>query len=344
MDANCTNHSNASSCLLFAESQLKILGITQAVVGLVSIVGCSFIFCIMLIFKKYVFRTQRLILYLTIAVFLSSISYIVRGMGYRHINNKAFCSGIAFYSQYTGACILMAVIFLIVELFIHTYILNTDKWRNLEKFYVLVIFVLPVVFDWIPFINDAYGPTKSWCWIRSEDLITCDTFVFGIVLQYILWYVPLYCTIIIGCVMYVMVIVTISKQNKGYTALIEPQRQVEYERSLKEIKQFRWYPVVLSLVNIIPLTARVITDVNPDWNLFTLWVIAAIIQALQGGFLALIFALDPDTRKRLTFSQIKAAFIHNVMNVEDTVEYPIITADSDSAFTITTKSEIKDKE
>ena len=32
------------------------------------------------------------------------------------------------------------------------------------------------------------------------------------------------------------------------------------------------------------------------------------------------------------------------MNVEDTVEYPIITADSDSAFTITTRSEIKDKE
>ena len=130
--------------------------------------------------------------------------------------------------------------------------------------------------------------------------------------------------------MYVIAIVTISKRNKGYTALIEPQRQVEYERSLKEIKQFRWYPVVLSLVNIVPLTARVITDVNPDWNLFTLWVISAIIQALQGGFVALIFALDPDTRKRLTFSQIKAAFIHNVMNVEDTVEYPIITTDSDS--------------
>ena len=322
-----------------------ILGITQAVVGFISIIGCSFIFCIMLIFKKYVFQSQRLILYLTVAIFLSSISYVVRGMGYRHIHNKAFCSGNAFFSQYTAACILTSVACLVIELLIRSFILKTDKWRNLEKFYVPVIFVLPAVFDWIPFINDAYGPTKSGCWIRSEDPQTCDTFLFGIVLQYILWYVPLYSTLVIGCVLYVMVIVTISKRNNSYTALIEPQRQAEYEQALKEIKQFRWYPVILVLINIIPLTTRVITDINPDWNLylFPLWVISIVIQALQGGFIALIFALDPDTRKRLTFSQIKAAFIYNVMNFEDTVEYPIITTDGDSAFTITTKTEIRNK-
>ena len=50
--------------------------------------------------------------------------------------------------------------------------------------------------------------------LEVKDPKTCDTFVFGIVLQYILWYVPLYCTLIIGCVLYVIAIVTIFKTKQ----------------------------------------------------------------------------------------------------------------------------------
>ena len=184
---------------------------------------CAFIFFMMFIFNKYSYQAQRLLLYLTTAVMLLCISFVVRGFGYSLIHNTKFCMAVAFISQYSGGCILGAVICIISNIFVLA-VLKKDKW-NLEPLYIVSIFVIPAAIDWLPFISSAYGPTRSWCWIRNLNLDTCDTFVYGLVLQYTLWYVPSITVCTVGGIVYLVSLFSIKKQKRSYTAVVEPMSQ-----------------------------------------------------------------------------------------------------------------------
>ena len=129
--------------------------------------------------NKYSYQAQRLLLYLTTAIMLVCISFVVREFGYSLIHNTKFCMAVAFISQYSGGCILGAVICIISNIFVLA-VLKKDKW-NLEPLYIVSIFVITAAIDWLLFISSAYGPTRSWCWIRNLNLDTCDTFVYRLV-------------------------------------------------------------------------------------------------------------------------------------------------------------------
>ena len=39
--------------------------------------------------------------------------------------------------------------------------------NKLEVALVVLIFTVPLLYDWIPFITNSYGPIGLWCWIRT---------------------------------------------------------------------------------------------------------------------------------------------------------------------------------
>ena len=82
---------------------------------------------------------------------------------------------------------------------------QTDRF---EVLYLFFIFVFPLLINWIPFIDAAYGKAGVWCWIRSEDN-SCATFLFGQILEFILWYIPLYLILTILLLLYVIILVKI---------------------------------------------------------------------------------------------------------------------------------------
>ena len=342
MDYNASNSSNETSCQsLFTEDELEILGISQACSSIVSLLACLLVFFVIGIFKKYTFQTQKLILYMTIAIFLLSIGYIVRGFGYQYVREGAFCTGIAFYTQYNGGCILISIMCITIEMFMHSGLFQKHN-LNFDKFYIPAIFLLPLLVDWIPFINKAYGPTTNWCWIRNLDPETCETFVFGLVLQYALWYVPVFVGIVIGSVLYVAAYISISRQAKNYTGIADPTHQTERRQFLLDIKQYRWYPLVFLSCNGIPFAARIITDINSKSEYtIILWVFAGMIQGLQGCILALIFTLDPITRKRLKLRYITGAIKSNILNRHSVHDYPVIACETDSKATKIEENEDK---
>lgn len=320
MSSDTFNSSNVSCEGLFDSKQLQILGITQAVASLVSICSCVFILFIMLIFKKYLYRTQRLIIYLTVSVMLVCTSFVVRGFGYSLINNTAFCAGVGFVGQYSGGCILGSVTCIIINIFVLA-VLKKENW-NLEPLYVLGIFVIPATIDWLPFISNAYGPTREWCWIRNLNFDTCDIFVYGLVLQYVLWFVPSISVCVIGGIVYIVSLVSIERRKRAYKALVDPGALHLQTAAINEIRQYRWYPLLYLIVNLIVFSVRIASEADSGVDTFPLWVLSGIIQGLQGGFIAVLFSLDKDTRKRLTWANIKNSIKYNVLRVEDTVEYP----------------------
>uniref|UniRef100_A0A1X7UPJ4 G-protein coupled receptors family 2 profile 2 domain-containing protein n=1 Tax=Amphimedon queenslandica TaxID=400682 RepID=A0A1X7UPJ4_AMPQE len=320
MSNDTFNSSNVSCEGLFDSKQLQILGITQAVASLVSLCSCVFILFIMLIFKKYLYRTQRLLIYLTISIMLVCTSFVIRGFGYSLINNTAFCAGVGFAGQYSGGCVLGSMTCIIIHLFVLA-VLKKENW-NLEPLYVLGIFVVPATIDWLPFISNAYGPTREWCWIRNLNFDTCDIFVYGLVLQYVLWFVPSISVCVIGGIVYIISLVSLKRQKNAYKALVDPGAIHLQTAAIDEIRQYRWYPLLYLIINLIVFSVRIASEADSGVDMFPLWILSGIIQGLQGGFIAVMFSIDKDTRKRLTWANIKSSFKYNVLRVEDTVEYP----------------------
>jgi len=55
-----------------------------------------------------------------------------------------------------------------------TYTCYSWKINKLEIAFYVSIFVLPLLFDWVPFITNSYGPIGPWCWFQTLES-NCST-------------------------------------------------------------------------------------------------------------------------------------------------------------------------
>ena len=289
---------NTSVCSAFEGEDFAIVAGVGAASGFISFVACLGVITLIFLFKKYLFFTQRLILYLTIAALLHSVGFMLRRVDYTHENEatRGFCVFIGFFELTMAWAELIAICCITINLFLNAVLRkNTEK---LEKIYIVMIFIFPFIFSWIPFINRAYGKAGAWCWIRSrtED-DSCATFKFGIYLRFILWYIPLYVTLIVLIVVYIIIIYKLSRDKWQYEGKYDPEAKQLRERRQKEVQPIIWYPLIYLLINIAPFINR-IHDTAVDSPLLVLWYLHAAILPLQGGFLAVAFTLDPETLRR----------------------------------------------
>lgn len=271
--------------LNFTDNQIMKLGYSQAGAALFSLMSSLCVILFIITQRKYRNVTQRLIAYLNIAVFFNSTSFIIRGIGYKAINNKIFCQMIGYYGQATGGYILAAIVCIIIEIVVNACRQKTPgKW--LEALYLVLIFVAPMLTALIPFINDSYGKSTAWCWINRKTM------------QYALWYGPLFVLILFGGILYFVGVSLITykvKKNKNrYTSdgSKEKQRQM-----LKELHQFRWYPILYLIINLVPLANRIVEIFEQDKLIFQLWLATGVIEGLQGILVALLYFSNSSTRK-----------------------------------------------
>ena len=314
---------NSSDCFNISHEELEIVGFVHVGSGIVSVLACLFIFLIILIHKKWICHSQRLVLYLTLAVFLDSGIHIVKGMGYNMVHKGPFCVTVAFLDQLGDSFALSAVGCLFLEITIQG---NVRKdMAKLEPLYLIIIFVVPIPFSCIPFAFNAYGPASVWCWIQAYHSSTCEPFLTGIILQYVLWYGPVMVVCLAGFVACGITLIKLHRHRKDYSGVFDPEESVLHNARICELKQYLWYPLFVLVVNTIPLTARILTDVNPNSHLLGLWIVTSLLQGLRGSCIAFIFAIDSETRKRLSWKYLKAGCLYNILRKTDTSEYPALT-------------------
>ena len=92
----------------------------------------------------------------------------------------------------------------------------------------------------------------------------------------------------------------------------------------------RYIPPIFALLWLIPATADIMYTFKPGQPVFALELMKAIVKALEGGLLSVFMALDPRTRRRLTWHQIKLACYQTICNTESIMEYPILEGLTDS--------------
>ena len=175
-----------SNCSSWSKDNTIVIGITEAVTAFVSILGCLLVIAIMVIYKKYLFTMQRLVLYLTISVLLDAITNCIMGGSYSIIHSsKYYCMLLGFLVQYFSWCILLSVVCVIIELALRM-ICQRESGR-IEWTYIPVIFLLPATTSWIPFIHEAYGPVRGTCTIQTVKPNNCSRDAYGLALMAVLW-------------------------------------------------------------------------------------------------------------------------------------------------------------
>lgn len=307
----------------FDDSIYAIVAAVAAASGLISMLASCFIIFIIILFKKWKFFSQRLILYLAITAALLSLAMVLQRVDYnnqRSKNYENFCIFAGFLSQVTGWMVLDAVI--CIQIFLLLAVFTDKQPERFEAIFVLLIFVFPLTFNWIPLIHSTYGKAGAWCWIRSKNDKTCEAIRFGGVLQLVLWYIPLYVTMVVLVVLYVAVLVKLHSMKRKWTGDFNPHSVKKSKQMTREILPLIIYPLIFFVLNIPPFINRIHGVANPNDPEPALWFIAALLFPLQGGAIALCFSLDPETRKRLKVANFRAAFSEFCQS-KKVKEYPI---------------------
>ena len=312
------------NCSLFDHKKFLIVTTVGMISGSVSSMACLSAFFIIILFKKWQTFGQRFILYLMISTTLISLGTVLRvAFSNNNVNTtyRGFCAFAGFANQVEVWMIINTTTAITIYVFLG--IVCNKLTEKFEILYILSIFVLPLVFNWIPFINNTYGLAGPWCWIRNVDVNSCERLVFGQALQLGLWYVPVYIILTFWFLLYLAILCKLrgnSKRWKGIANDVDDHRNKIFK---SETLYLLVYPIIDFIMYTPFLIARIVGWADPVHPVpDALLYIAIIFFSLQGGVTALAFMLGSDTRQRLRWSHIRAA-LKNYHSKKGVSEYEV---------------------
>lgn len=322
---------NMTRCINFSQPVFIAVGAIRATTGSISTLASVFVISLILLFKKYEVFAQRLIMYLSITVMLNGLSRATQVINYPYYpddkNTKNFCIFIGFFDQLTVWMYHVASVVIMFYIYTKTVHLKDLKW---EKFYLVITFIVPFFFAWIPFVGGTYGQAGPWCWIRRTN-DDCTERELGIIYRYALFYGPSYFILIAILGMIIIMRIVIYKKKDKLILNVNPDEIKQYNMLVKETRELVWYPVILIIVQL-PAVVNRITEELQDNIIYPLWFIHAIIFPLQGAFICIAYALDPDTRQAIRKCSPRALMMNACMKKDSTEakEYPVSIGHSDS--------------
>ena len=301
----------SNSCYLYLEydtAKYKAVAAVRASVGFISFLACLVVVGLFVLFKKYRFFSQRLILYLTVAALLHSLSYTLARVNYytpRPIN-EPYCYFGGWFNHYTSILELLAVWCISFNIFVNA--VFQKRTNRLEVAYVILPLVLPLTYMWILMWKQAYSAEGPFCGIRfiNED---CSKYAPGYWLVFGTWYIPLYTSLGLILIMYIAVGLRVWHEAHKWHGKYDPIT-VQRKALLKdEVRPLIWYPIIYMIINVFSLISQIYNAAHPDNSNLALWYLRALTSPIRGAFIALVYALDKETRKHLRWINIKAAFL-----------------------------------
>uniref|UniRef100_A0A1X7V874 G-protein coupled receptors family 2 profile 2 domain-containing protein n=1 Tax=Amphimedon queenslandica TaxID=400682 RepID=A0A1X7V874_AMPQE len=292
---------NNHTCLFLSLNEVRTLGIIRSSVALVSALSCIGAIVLVLLLARKQWRrfkfTKRLSLYLTILALLYSVATTFQWVSSSAIDEQPGgeqgCKAVAFFVQYSSWSLLVFTFLLTLILFITVYKRKEPHYKRWEIGTLLASILSPLITVWIPFINDSYGLSGIWCWIRSHDSTNCTVFLPGVIEQIALWYAPLSILMIASSILMFMTIgkyIYLVFKPCGYQTI---DADLRYQNSFKDYSPLVVYPIVFFSLNIIALSSRIASTqyvfpkgllyihsiVDPCWGLIA--SIATIIYSVK---------------------------------------------------------------
>lgn len=293
---------NATAECMLKKDKKEILELLMLVCGFFSLLCCLFILIVVAIFKKYRTTIQRITVYLTLSVASTSVLYILHSFEYYLGDNYSYCEVVGYLDNTLTWMVTLSILCISVDLFTKVMTNNFNASRiRFDIAYVLVIFVFPLTFNWIPFIGGHYNnKTGSYCWINPFKDNSCSIDPVGIGYQFGLYWVPLVMIVVSIIVMYILALCKVRARRRAYMAIFDPSEQLNREILFSEVNRYMLYPAVFILMNCVTLADRITDVAVPRTTVFALQIVHVLFISLQGLPIAIIFILiDPDNRRDL---------------------------------------------
>lgn len=293
---------NSTNCSYFeVRDEFTPIAIIRAAVGTFSAVFCVLVICVIIFFKKYKHFTQRLILNLAITALIHSLSYPLARINY-YTERPLFdpyCYFGALFNLYSSWIEVLSLSCLTLHVFLNAVL---DIWpsHKIEYFYVALTYFAPALWTWIPVIEKTVANGDAWCDIRTinED---CTRHTFGAIARFVLWYIPLFIILIVLFIASLIAAYKIWRRSKHWAGPYAGSGEdSEHVQSLqREIKPLIGYPVLYLVLNLFSFFNRIDVAVNPGNSNIVLWYLHILTSPFRGAVIAVVYALDPETRKRL---------------------------------------------
>ena len=322
--------------------------------GGVGLVTCILTITLVLCMKLYKHFIYRLAMYKVISSMLVNFfdvfftSYLLTGhVTFHHV----LCSVTGFLVMY---CFWINLLFTVVIVF-HFFSLAVclKNFKRLEVLYVLFAVLLPLLFMWIPFIDDNYGPNGALCWIKDTTESDCSPYKEGIIEQYTLWYGPSYFILLVSIVAGVVVIATLfwrgycRERKSEEEALLNNHKK--QRKALVELIPLLFYPAIFLFFNLFAIAHRIVNaipDVSAKTN-YNMALTHSIVMTSWGilSSLALLLLLaitrSNKERKNRKVSIDANSIQHNDKGGSYTTYNVTSTTQANTTFTAPTESEVE---
>ena len=104
----------------------------------------------------------------------------------------------------------------------------------------------PLLFTWVPLLDDMYGLSGAWCWIRFTEGGCDGSYAQGLAYQIGMWYGPL---IVIVSISFIATFILVAAMCQGAFCSHSEERiyQPNHRKALKEALPLLIYPVVFNV-------------------------------------------------------------------------------------------------
>ena len=325
---------NGSDCFdQYNTAPYVAVAAVRAGVGAFSALCCLAMIAIIALHKKYRDFAQRLVLNLAVTAFIHSLSYTLARVNYysdlRLLDPYCYFGG--FLNLYSAWIEVLALMCIVYHLFVAGLLGRpAHPTRRLEALFWLGTYALPLLWCWLPFIRQSYRTSGGWCAIRTLSEDGCSGYVFGKVLQFALWYVPLYILLFATCSVCVAVAVKMHMNVHRWSGVYDDETRTRHQRLRMEIRPLLWFPFLYLILNTFSFIDRIYNAAQPDDPVVVLTFLHACTSPFRGAFVALVYTLAGGA---LGWSQVKATCRDCCCCSHDNSikEYPAVAGDHDDS-------------
>ena len=301
------NTTNVSHCDAFSVSQRNILSGTRGGTGVLCLIATVIMLVLFIYIQAWKNFRRRILLFLTASTVVYLFFFILQVTAiWKETIGEAIhaglCKTLGFFILYFGWQQLLLVSSITVYLYFyhvrHSDIFGprrqgegTPKAKLNEILLYAILLLVPLIPAGLVFINDGYGETTGWCWIRSRDS-DCNSFLEGILRQVFLWYMwCLICGVVTLAFLIKIIYVMCSNANQyGQNADRIVLSNEEYDQRKAEDMLLLVYLGIFHIVNFFELVACIISYAVPD-NLFALWEIYAVLSPVSAALVPNCFMM-----------------------------------------------------
>ena len=282
---NDTGNESCNSTVLSSTERnllLYILGGGSAFSTLICVIAL-FITCYYRLYKRFV---HRLVIYQLLSAIMFSLmcsaelSFLNYDYNDSSIMMKVLCGAVGFLVSVTIGIKFIITFWLTFYLFMFA-VFSKDLYP-LEPLYVITSIIIPILFDWIPFVNGLYGVAGAWCWIKDWDG-NCpnNKIMLGTIEQYAFEYVPGGLLFLIDLILIIVTIGVLLYRSycwpvkTEYDPLLERQAERQ-KKAFKEILPLTLYPIIFMILFLPSLIQRIYGAIVPETQRYFLFVLQAV--------------------------------------------------------------------